>query len=209
MLHAKSLTSLNVSLMNDVTPVPVFSAISSYEYSGMFDILCVRTPFYPGDNMVLLDENRFTFKMTLPITPQSNLILGRLYYQAKPVRQQEFVATSGIIGGQFLKSWVAQGRGPIPPSGAIGKFSYSIHTTRFWYPHVRGIEGSSYKIYPERVTVSQVTRSNFEVHFDAGYPGTAGCIGLVNQEDWDRYRELMHSLSSANIHVVPLNVVYA
>lgn len=159
--------------------------------------------------MALTDNPRLTFKMTLPTKSQERLIIGRLYFQQINKRQLEFNATSGVAKCQFFQSYVMAGRGPIPPSNAIGNLVYKVDTDRLWYPLVKGIEGSSYKIYPDIIPMYWVTRSNFEIHYDSNVPGTAGCVGLTKQEHWDDFRQLMLDLSNEGIGAVPLEVVYA
>jgi len=159
--------------------------------------------------MAVLQNPYLTFKMTMRTFAVPDLIVGRLYLQREGKKQIEWRATSGLPYCQFYQSWVMRGRGPIPPSDAIVQAMYTVETNKYWYPLVQGIEGSSYKIHPERVLTSLTERSNFELHFDANQPGTAGCIAITNQADWDSLRATIFDIHSQGIRMIPLNVIYA
>lgn len=149
-----------------------------------------------------------TFKLTLPRSARSELILGRLYLQRNDKKQIEWVATSGLPFCQFNGSWLMTGRGCIPPNSVINEGIYVVEMDKLWYPNIPGIEGSSYKIRPDKVSFGLTSRGNFEIHFDANQPGTAGCIALTEQDGWNNFRETMKGLRDENIHAVPLNVMY-
>lgn len=159
--------------------------------------------------MAILSNPYLTFKMTMRMTAQADLIVGRLYLQREGKKQIEWRATSGLPFCQFFQSWVMRGRGPIPPSESIIQTMYTVETNKYWYPLVKGIEGSSYKIHPERVITVLSERSNFEIHFDANQPGTAGCIAITNQIDWDHFRATIFEVHMQGIRMIPLNVVYS
>lgn len=159
--------------------------------------------------MAVLPNPYFTFKMTMRIDAVPDLIVGKLYLQREGKKQIEWRATSGLPYCQFKDSWVMRGRGPIPPSSAIVQALYSVETNKYWYPLVQGIEGASYKIHPERVLTHLTERSNFELHYDANQPGTAGCIAITNQLDWNSLRATLLEIHNQGIRMIPLNVVYS
>lgn len=159
--------------------------------------------------MAVLLNPYLTFKMTMRMDAVADLIVGRLYLQREGKKQIEWRATSGLPYCQFHQSWVMRGRGPIPPSEAIIQTLYTMETNKYWYPLVKGIEGSSYRIHPERVLTNLTERSNFEIHFDANQPGTAGCIAITNQIDWDSFRATILEIHNQGVRMIPLNVLYS
>lgn len=159
--------------------------------------------------MRVISNPYLTFKMTMRIKAQPDLIVGRLYLQREGKKQIEWRATSGLPYCQFHQSWVMRGRGPIPPSADIIQGLYTVETNKYWYPLVVGIEGSSYRIHPERVFTALTERSNFEIHFDANQPGTAGCIAITSQQDWDHFRATILEIHNEGIRMIPLHVNYS
>lgn len=124
-------------------------------------------------------------------------------------------ATSGLAGYQAKGSWRIKGRGYIPPSVQIIPQQWSVSTQNLWLPKVRGVEGSFYAIAPFSVNLGGLSRGDFGIHADAGFPaksagnaGSAGCIVIRQQDHWDIFREQMEAFRLENIQAVALFVSY-
>ncbi len=57
-----------------------------------------------------------------------------------------------------------------------------------------GIAGKFYKINPHLVKVKGTTRGDFGIHFDANVPGTAGCIGIEDPQQWAGFQKINEAL---------------
>ncbi len=57
-------------------------------------------------------------------------------------------------------------------------------------PNVKGVEGSFFAISPFAVKLTNVTRGDFGIQFDANVPGSARCIASRKQDHWDMFRNL-------------------
>lgn len=99
--------------------------------------------------------------------------------------------TSGLAGYQKQGDWRIKGRGYIPPSQQIIPQQWSVSTQRLWMPDFKGVEGSFYAIAPFVIRLPGVARGDFGIHFDANMPGSAGCIVIRHQDDWDLFRKQM------------------
>jgi hypothetical protein len=149
------------------------------------------------------------FYLELPLNPRFSLLYGYLLIKRRPPDAGiKMLATSGSVGNQCAGSWTRKGKGPLPPSGAIGAHKYTVSTQRLWLPHVKGVEGSFYAIAPFSVQLGSVTRGDFGIHFDANVPGSAGCIVLPLQEQWDLFRKLMQEFRELGVQQIPLSVSY-
>jgi hypothetical protein len=149
----------------------------------------------------------FAFTMKLADKGIPHLLEGKLICEANG-NVYEFVATSGLAMHQFKGAWREKGRGCIPPDSALGDSHYTVSTNRLWLPEKIGVEGSFYPIAPFSVTVDGIARGDFGIHFDANVPGSAGCIVIRRQTDWDEFRYLMTVLKSNGEKSVPLKVAY-
>ncbi|WP_227873402.1 hypothetical protein [Aphanothece sacrum] len=52
------------------------------------------------------------------------------------------------------------------------------------------------------------TRGDFGIHFDANIPGTAGCLGIVDNANWQQFQRLMATYQRAGLRTIPLIVAY-
>ncbi|MGI2904894.1 hypothetical protein [Tolypothrix sp. VBCCA 56010] len=92
-----------------------------------------------------------------------------------------YIATSGLPNNQRFDCLSSPGKGPIPANNVIGVDCYQVATTPIYMPGVRGVEGNFYKINPHMVTVNDVQRGDFGVHFDSNTPGSSGVRSVKNQ----------------------------
>jgi hypothetical protein len=149
------------------------------------------------------------FEMSLPQMPNlKSLLNGLLYikddYQAAGIK---CTATSGIAGFQYTNSWKFKGRGCLPPSSP--RINYTVSTNRLWLPNVKGVEGSFYAISPFSVNVGGINRGDFGIHYDSNVPGSAGCIVLPIQAQWDTFRNKMQEYRGKGFQAVDLLVDYS
>lgn len=149
------------------------------------------------------------FHLDLPDKPVHKLLEGYLLLKVEShIAGVKLLATSGIAGHQYHKSWFTKGKGVLPPSGAIAPKKYTLSTQRLWLPHVKGVEGSFYAIAPFAVKVGQVARGDFGIHYDANVPGSAGCCVLRSQSHWDLFRQWVEDIRAKGIQQIPMLVSY-
>lgn len=119
-------------------------------------------------------------------------------------REVPYTATSGCKGCQHPSFFWAKGRGPIPPN----KNGYTVTTTPINLTNVKGIEGNFYQIHPFTVSHNGKQRGDFGIHLDANVPGSAGCIVIVSQVDFNSFELEMKILAKKGIRSVPLVLSY-
>ena len=153
-------------------------------------------------------EPNLLFSMNLPINSQSKLVMGSLvmHHLDKDNSSVKLQATSGTARNQFIGSWNLKGKGCLPPTSDVIK--YTTTTNKLWLPNVKGVEGSFYAIAPFSVKVRDIIRGDFGIHFDANVPGSAGCIVIPLQEHWDIFREKISLIRESGIQSIKLVVVY-
>ena len=127
---------------------------------------------------------KLIFSMDLPDKPIANLITGILELDYEDDRGSiHYLASSGAPGRQHPSFfWRQGGLGPIPPG------EYKISTSGY-HLDTPGVNGIFFHIQPDPVSKSG-RRSELGIHWDSNYrksPGTAGCIGLINKEGFDRF----------------------
>lgn len=113
---------------------------------------------------------------------------------------KEYKACSGSVGAQIYGQYFSKGA-PIPPGDyEIDLNGYFCETT--------GIEGRYYHILPDPIYSADKTKSRTEIglHRDAGYPGTAGCIGVIGT-DFDKLDSALKRLAQTQKRL-PLKVSY-
>ena len=125
----------------------------------------------------------------------SNIIDGVLMLDGK-----EYKACSGSPGAQVYGQYFSKGA-PIPPG------EYEIDLAGYYCDTI-GIEGRYYHILPDPIWNADKTKKRTEIglHRDAGYPGTAGCIGVVGQ-DFDKLDSVLKKLAQTQKRL-PLKVSY-
>ncbi len=153
---------------------------------------------------------KFTFKMDLPSTPTRALRIGKLIFFSPPNSFIQWIATSGIPPYQYDGSTNLKGRGPIPGCAFAQVKSYEVLTNGLFMPKVKGVEGTFFSILPPLVSLkgTNTKRGDFGIHFDANVPGSAGCVVLRKQNDWDSFRQLMEEFEKKGVASIPLFVEY-
>lgn len=141
---------------------------------------------------------RLEFNMQLAGGTGWELTEGTLLIKKDDNAGVKLRATSGLAGYQAKGSWRIKGRGYIPPSVQITPQQWNVSTQKLWLPDVRGVEGSFYAIAPFSVNLGGLSRGDFGIHADAGFPaksagnaGSAGCIVIRQQDHWDEFRKQM------------------
>lgn len=149
---------------------------------------------------------KLTFTMDLPDKRIASLITGILELDYEDDRGQiHYLATSGAPGRQHPDFFWQQGKlGPIPP----GEYYIPSRGYRLDHP---GIKGIFFHIQPNPIS-DLGRRSELGIHWDANHqrsPGTAGCIGLINKEGFDRFCDRLLELRQQGIKQLPLTVRYS
>ncbi|MEG4963586.1 MULTISPECIES: hypothetical protein [unclassified Microcoleus] len=73
----------------------------------------------------------------------------------------------------------------------------------------RGVEGDFFHITHDPVVSDKGIRGELGLHFDANYPGSAGCVVLKNQERWRRFCDRLASIADGGVKSLPLTVKYS
>lgn len=149
-----------------------------------------------------------TYQMTLPQHKIMSLIEGRLYLQEFARQQGEYICTSGLPGVQFWTSWGIVSRGPIPPNFVTRLDYYQVQTKPINMRTTIGISGDFYPILPQVMRIQDKRRSGFGIHWDANVPGTAGCLGFRDVQDWSNFKVRMSQLENEAHVAIPLIVMY-
>jgi hypothetical protein len=146
------------------------------------------------------------FTMTLGKSP---VLLTGLLVVTDPSGAEALrvVATSGAPPTQdFSDLWTVD-HGPLPANPDATKGNW-IETTERTTPKV----GREFKIGPESVkqpVPPYTVRDQFRVHWDAPPPGSAGCIAIIGQSDFDAFAAVMRQLLGQGISTIPLVLVYS
>jgi len=94
--------------------------------------------------------------------------------------------------------------GPIPNGDyRIPTIGYIVNTP--------GIGGIFFHIQPDPVS-DEGQRAELGIHADANYeksPGTAGCIGIIRQDAFNRFCDRLKKLNSQGMKRLPLTVRYS
>jgi hypothetical protein len=98
-------------------------------------------------------------------------------------------------------------QGPIPSQKKVETTRYMVDSDPLILSNP-GIAGKFYKINPHLVKVKGTTRGDFGIHFDANVPGTAGCIGIEDPQQWAGFQKLMKHYSQSGLTQIPLLVAY-
>lgn len=92
--------------------------------------------------------------------------------------------------------------------GLIPAGNYQIPSKAYWL-ETRGIEGLFFHITPDAVgSTDRTRRGELGIHFDANFPGTAGCIGLPNREGWSKFCSRLLKIVAHGVETLPLTVQY-
>ena len=143
--------------------------------------------------------HRLIFTMNLAQSPE--LIYGNLQLIYPTGEAIDYVATSGCADYQRPRDEWIRGKGPIPAG------EYQIPSEPY-YLETRGVEGDFFHITPDPVVSDQGIRAELGLHFDANYPGSAGCVVLKNWEGWRRLCDRLASIADLGVKSLPLTVKY-
>lgn len=137
--------------------------------------------------------------------------VGRLIlHHLKHGHQKIWKAYSSHANGQDFSDFHKRG-GMLPPQYRIKNLP---HWTVFTHPidssHVKGVEGSFYRITPYQVTTDMGgIRSAFGIHRDADAPGSLGCIVMSDDRFAADFESQARKLWLEGVNEVPLIVVYS
>jgi hypothetical protein len=99
--------------------------------------------------------------------------------------------------------------GCIPSNNNTVTKKYHILTTPEDSRHVKGVEGSFYRIYPnEIITTKGTKRIACGIHKDANLPGSNGCI-VMSADRFMSFEIAMKNLKAKGINQLPLQVQYS
>lgn len=99
--------------------------------------------------------------------------------------------------------------GCIPSNNNTKDKKYHILTVPEDSRHVKGVEGSFYRIYPnDIVTTKNTVRRAIGIHKDANLPGSNGCI-VMSPDRFISFELAMRELKNKGIKQVPLQVQYS
>lgn len=104
---------------------------------------------------------------------------------------------------QFLRN------GCLPANNNTITKKYHILTTPEDSRHVKGVEGSFYRIYPNHIKTTQnTTRSYCGIHKDANLPGSFGCI-VMTPDRFKNFESWMQRLKKIGVTQLPLQTQYS
>ena len=109
-------------------------------------------------------------------------------------------ATSGLATHQHRGDLWLSNHGPIPdipdPKTILTKEEWS------------DLLGWKFYITPETFRANHQARGAFRVHKDGGTPGSAGCIVIRDEDDFQHFREIMRHTSQGGVASLTLEVDY-
>ena len=119
-----------------------------------------------------------------------------------------WMATSSVASRQTYNKQF-QRYGCIPANNVIRTRKYHILTTPEDSRHVKGVEGSFYRIYPNTIFTSKGTkRTAIGIHKDANLPGSLGCI-VMSSDRFIRFEREISKIKDRGITEIPLQVQYS
>ena len=99
--------------------------------------------------------------------------------------------------------------GCLPANNVTKTRKYHILTTPEDSRHVRGVEGSFYRIYPNVIKTTRGTvRSACGIHKDANLPGSLGCI-VMSPDRFRSFEQWMTKLKAKGVDKISLQVQYS
>lgn len=120
-----------------------------------------------------------------------------------------YEATSGLPGWQAPGDRNVRAKGPIPdPKFTPDRLAMFVITKPIDSRGVKGIDGNFYPITPTAIRTPVRTRSAFGLHADKNIPGTAGCIGITDDEDWAKLQLKLKEIGASGVEKIPLVVSY-
>ena len=206
-LYLKSLSVLTLAKFNVYYPWLLIAAITSLFFFP--SSLLVADSSKPKTTVkTIIRERKISYtkypKILVFVGDKNNKGKGKLIaVNTKESRiDGAFFALSGVGGNENQIM-----RGPIPSNGAINRIHYWVDTKPLILSNP-GIAGNFYKINPHFINVEGVTRGDFGIHADRNFPGTAGCIGIESEKEWQMFKDLMQYYQHAGLTQIPLIVSY-
>lgn len=99
--------------------------------------------------------------------------------------------------------------GVLPANNVTITKKYHINTTPEDSRHVRGVEGSFYRIYPNRIITNKGTvRTACGIHKDANSPGSLGCI-VMSSNRFKHFEQWMKRLKAEGVNKISLQAQYS
>ena len=145
-------------------------------------------------------------KAIFSIRPErtESLLVGDLSFYLGRDLDMSFKATSGARKFQYRGAESIRGKGLIPEDSV-----WKINPNG-WYSATKGIEGMFYHITPDPYTNGLITRAELGIHRDANIPGSAGCIVLLDSDDFDRrfVPYMARQVRKYGKSLIPLEVKY-
>lgn len=138
----------------------------------------------------------------MELKASSDLLYGNLQLAYPDGKKIDYIATSGCTNWQRPGDEWVRGKGPIPAG------EYEIPSEPY-YLETRGVEGDFFHITPDPVVSDRGVRAELGLHFDANFPGSAGCIVLKNWEGWRRFCDRLASIADRGVKNLPLTVKYS
>jgi len=147
-----------------------------------------------------MTNSKLIFSMNLGYS--ENLITGNLALDYGNGQIINYLATSGARGRQTKELLWEQGK-----LGALPEGEYSIPTIGY-VSNVPGIQGYFFHIQPDPIS-EKGRRSQLGIHHDANAPGTAGCIGIIRRDSFDKFCDRLEELNGQGIKRLSLIVQYS
>lgn len=161
--------------------------------------------FNPHWNLNQLSQEKL-LKAVFSIKPNQSesLLVGDLRFYLGSDLDASFKATSGARRFQYRGAESIRGRGLIPEDTI-----WKINPNGYWSKTV-GIEGMFYHITPDPYNKGLITRAELGIHRDANVPGSAGCIVLLDSDDFNRrfVPYMARQVREYGKSLIPLEVKY-
>lgn len=164
--------------------------------------LPLQVSYEVGPSTVSYKAARAVFRMRLRTS--AALVTGSLHlYNDAGQQIFEAIATSGLPRYQTAEYFWTPRRGPMPPAGR-----FRVVTRKY---NSEAIGGYAFYIQPERLVSPEGrrVRSAFRVHYDAGVPGSAGCIVIRDKNAFGQFCELMQEAHRGGTASIDLEVAYS
>jgi lysozyme family protein len=149
------------------------------------------------------------YQVKFKFTPRqsSQLLTGTLEFILNGEVYNTVTAISSLPGRQYPGSWNRKG-GLIPPS-SMAKSGYTVKVDPIYMPNVSGVSGNFYPIAPFSLQTDGALRGDWGVHFDAGVPGSLGCICATTDKGWAAVQREFKKMASLGIRSIELIVEYS
>ncbi|MCT7966366.1 hypothetical protein NG799_08480 [Laspinema sp. D1] len=157
----------------------------------------------PPESFIYEQAAKAVFKMQLKYS--SGLLLGNIFlFDADGNQIFDAVATTGRPGYQSPNHLWKRALGPIPDRSGLAISTEDVML------ETDDSNGWSFPILPHVLASEDghIKRGGFQLYNDAGTPGTAGGIGIINSESFTRFRALLLALKQQGIDSIPLEIEY-